>query len=100
MNPQNDPEAMIMISPKNLLWLAFAIFVAGALYFNWHENIFASHGRYVIGKYIVWAAFAGFLAYSIMTPSWRDFLSNGDERSAPPDRHIFTDTGMKISRLL
>lgn len=90
-----------MMSPKSLLWLAFAIFMACALYFNWHENIFASYGRYAVGKYIVWAAFVGFLAYSIYCSSQENlFRSIGKIADLHWGRQIGIDLYLGLSLTL
>jgi hypothetical protein len=53
-----------MTSSKNLFWAAFVLFVACALYFDRHENLFTHHGPLAPVKLLVWAAFLGFLAYT------------------------------------
>ncbi len=58
---------------KNLFWAVFVVFVACALYFNRHENLFGSNEHMAVGKSLVWAAFVGFLAYSIYC-SWHENL--------------------------
>jgi hypothetical protein len=55
--------------PKNLFWGAYLVFVSCALYFNWHENLFAFGGPLATVKVVVWAALAGFFAYSVYCSS-------------------------------
>lgn len=59
---------------KNLLWIAFFVFVFCAIYFNWHENIFTYEKPLDIGKFAFWAAFIGFTAYSIYCSSKEDLF--------------------------
>ncbi len=54
-----------MLSSKAFFWGAFVVFAACALTFNWHGAIFAFGGPLAGVKLLVWACFAGFLAYSI-----------------------------------
>jgi hypothetical protein len=54
-----------MLSSRNLLWGVFVVFVACALFFGWHDRLFAFDQPMGAGKLVVWACFAGFLAYSI-----------------------------------
>ena len=48
-----------------LLWGVFVVFVACALAFVRHDGMFAPGGPLTAGKYVVWAAFLGFLGYSV-----------------------------------
>lgn len=47
-----------------LLWGAYAVFVACALYLNWHDRMLDFGGSLGMLKLAVWAALLGFLAYS------------------------------------
>ena len=58
-----------MMSTKNVLWAAFVVFVASALYLNWHTSIMAFDGRLAWIKLLVWVSFAAFLAYSVYCSS-------------------------------
>jgi hypothetical protein len=54
---------------KSLPWLAFALFAGCALLFGWSEALFVSRGALPAGKYLAWAAFITFLAYSVYCSS-------------------------------
>jgi hypothetical protein len=54
-----------MRAAKNLLWIGFAGFVAGALYLNWHEHPFRTNGPLAVVKALIWVAFLGFTGYSV-----------------------------------
>ncbi len=58
-----------MMSIKGALWAAFAVFLAGALYFNWHANMLAFDGPLAWIKLLVWISFVAFLAYSVYCSS-------------------------------
>ena len=47
------------------LWVLYVVFVGGALYLNWHDRMFEFGGHLAILKMAVWAAYFGFLGYSI-----------------------------------
>ena len=57
-----------------LLWGIYALFVACALYLNWHERLFDFSGRLGAIKLGVWVILAGFLAYSIYCRSREDLF--------------------------
>ncbi len=61
---------------RNLLWLFYFIFVAIALATKGPEPLFYSEGPYALGKYITWAMFFGFLAYSIYCSTQASFLKS------------------------
>jgi hypothetical protein len=65
-----------MASSKTLFWTLFAIFVACALYFDWHENVFAMSGPLAGVKIAVWAAFFAFLGYTIYCSSREDLVGS------------------------
>ncbi len=50
---------------RNLLWIIYIFFVAIVLLFHEGEHPILSSGPYPVGKYLVWAMYLGFLAYSI-----------------------------------
>lgn len=54
---------------RNGLWIVFAFFVFGALYFHNGEPLFISEGDYPAGKPIIWLLFLSFLVYSIYCSS-------------------------------
>lgn len=62
------------MSLNTLLWAAFALFVAFALYFNGGENPFIGNGPLPAGKYLVWAVFLGFTAYTVYCSSKENLL--------------------------
>ena len=66
---------------KIMLWIVFVIFVACALYFNWHENIFHSNGSMVAGKYLIWTTFVAFLAYTVYC-SWQENIFKSIKKMA------------------
>src|SRR5260370_12542657 len=49
------------MNSKIAFWTAFIVFVAAALYFDRQPSVVQSRP----GKYVVWAAFAAFLGYSL-----------------------------------
>ena len=57
------------MSSRNVLWAAFSLFVAGALYLNWHGGIPALAGPLAGVKLLVWGLFAAFLAYTVYCSS-------------------------------
>ena len=63
-----------MLSNKSLFWGVYVLFAACALYFGWHEDIFAFDGPLAAAKLAVWACFAGFLPYSLYCSSREDLL--------------------------
>ncbi|MEW6737591.1 MAG: hypothetical protein AB1489_40290 [Acidobacteriota bacterium] len=52
-----------------LSWSVFAIFVACAIGFGWHDAIFSFVGVMGVAKAAVWLAFLSFLGYSIYCSS-------------------------------
>lgn len=54
-----------MKASTGVLWAAFALFVAAALYFDGHDRLFSAAGPLPAGKYAIWTAFGAFLAYSV-----------------------------------
>jgi hypothetical protein len=54
-----------MSASKPLFWTAFAVVAICALYFDGHADLFSMHTPLAPIKFTVWAAFAGFLGYSI-----------------------------------
>jgi hypothetical protein len=54
---------------KSIPWLAFAVFSGCALLFGRSEELFISRSALPAGKYLAWAAFIAFLAYSIYCSS-------------------------------
>lgn len=62
-----------MLSVKGLFWAAFAVFAACALGFGWQE---ATGGLFTAGKLLIWAAFLGFLAYTIHCSSREDLFAS------------------------
>ena len=65
-----------MLSVKGLFWAAFVIFAACALGFGWHEDLFTTGGSWLSGKTLVWAAFLGFLSYTIYCSSREDLAAS------------------------
>jgi len=63
-----------MLTMKVRFWALFAIFATCALGFGWHGDLFTTGGSWVFGKALVWAAFLGFLAYTIYCSSEEDIL--------------------------
>jgi len=64
-----------MMPRKSLLpWGAYVLFVGIALYFNWHSRMLDFGGPLGLLKLTVWAALAGFLAYSIYCSSREDLF--------------------------
>ena len=63
-----------MSSNKSLFWAAYALFGAGALYFGWHDELFAFDGPLAAVELVVWACFAGFLAYNAYCSSREDLF--------------------------
>jgi hypothetical protein len=53
------------MNSRTLLWSGFALFVAAALWLEWSPTLLAPTGPLPAGKYVVWAAFLGFTAYTI-----------------------------------
>ncbi|MEQ9423649.1 MAG: hypothetical protein RJQ09_04470 [Cyclobacteriaceae bacterium] len=49
---------------KHLFWLIYLIFVVAAIALNGDESPFVSYGPYSFGKYLAWAAFLAFTAFS------------------------------------
>jgi len=56
------------------LWIAYAAFAAIAISQAGNEPLFASSGPYAPGKYIVWAIYFGFLAFSIYCTTQENFF--------------------------
>lgn len=54
-----------MLSTRRVFWAAFVAFVVCALGFDRHASLLAFSGPLAPLKLLVWAAFAGFLAYSV-----------------------------------
>ena len=54
-----------MASSRNLLWAAFAAFVACALWFDGHARLFAFGGPLGTVKLFVWLTWLAFLAYTV-----------------------------------
>lgn len=50
---------------KSLLWGLFVAFFVAAVGLGWHDGMFSLAGPLGAGKLAVWAAFLGFLGYSI-----------------------------------
>lgn len=50
---------------NKMLWAFYALFVALALYLNWHAELFSFSGNFAAVKIIIWAVYLVFLAYSI-----------------------------------
>lgn len=50
---------------KNAPWIAFALFVATALYFGRSPTLLSLSVPLAAGKVVVWSVFLGFLAYSL-----------------------------------
>jgi len=61
---------------RNFLWVIFAGFAALAVAFKGDEPLFAASGPYAFGKYITWALFFGFLAYTIYCSNQQSFLKS------------------------
>lgn len=57
------------MSANTISWSVYSIFVATALYLNWHSDIFSFTGNLGILKLFVWVLFAAFLAYSVYCSS-------------------------------
>ncbi len=57
------------MSANTISWLVYAVFATCALYFNWHEDLFAFDVRLGVVKLCVWLALLGFLAYGIYCSS-------------------------------
>lgn len=53
------------MSVNIISWSVYSVFVAAALYLNWHPGIFSFNGNLGILKLVVWTSFLAFLAYSI-----------------------------------
>ena len=68
-----------MRSSRNLLWLAFVVFVACALYADWHENLFALRGPLAPVKALVWLTLAGFLGFTIFASARENLFRSIDE---------------------
>ncbi len=65
-----------MTSTKNLFWAAFVIFAVWALSSNWHAGLLSLRGPLMPVKLLVWAAFLGFLTYTVYCSSRENlFLS-------------------------
>jgi hypothetical protein len=58
-----------MPSSRSLFWAAFAVFVACALYINWHDDLFAFRAPLAPAKLSVWLAFAGLAALLWAVPT-------------------------------
>ena len=54
---------------KTIPWLVFAVIAGCALAFGRTEALFVSRSALPAGKYLAWAAFIAFLAYSIYCSS-------------------------------
>ena len=65
-----------MRSMQARFWAAFAIFATCALGFGWHSNLFTTDGAWIPGKLLVWAAFLGFLSYTIYCSSREDLFAS------------------------
>jgi hypothetical protein len=48
-----------------VLWVAYFVFAALALYAGWHPEILSLGGRLAAVKLIVWLVYAAFLGYSL-----------------------------------
>jgi hypothetical protein len=62
-----------MRSVKGLFWAAFAVFAACALGVGWRE---ATEGPWTLGRLLVWAAFLGFLSYTVYCSSREDLVAS------------------------
>ncbi len=65
---------MGQILKKWRLWIAYAAFAAVAVSQAGNEPLFASSGPYAAGKYITWAIYFGFLAFSIYCTTQENFF--------------------------
>ena len=67
---------MIRTLKRQLLWVLYAIFVVIALATHSGEPMFFASGPYAAGKYVVWAVFFAFLAYSIYCSTQASFIKS------------------------
>jgi hypothetical protein len=64
------------VSIKTLFWGAYALFVALALFFSWHDGVVSFSGPLAAVELLVWVAFIGFLAYSIYCSAREDLIQS------------------------
>jgi hypothetical protein len=91
------------MSRKTLLSVGFAVFVLCALYFGWHDNLWTVRKPIDAGKFVFWAAFAAFAAYSIYCSSRENlFKTLGTVTGLHWGRQIVLDLyiGISISAFL
>lgn len=63
------------MSRNGWLWAAYALFVALALWGHGPEPLFWSNSPLPAGKAVAWAAYLGFLAYSIHCSRHEDLIA-------------------------
>ena len=61
---------------KNFLWILFIVLAMVAVRTRQDESVFVSQGPYGFGKYIAWALFIGFLAYSVQCSRKENFFKS------------------------
>lgn len=61
---------------RNFLWLFYFAFVVLAIANKGDEPLFQSEGPYAAGKYIAWAMYVAFLAYSIYCSTQASFIKS------------------------
>ncbi|MER3328451.1 MAG: hypothetical protein RIF34_02645 [Candidatus Kapaibacterium sp.] len=64
------------IVKKNILWIAYFIFVVIAVIYRGDKNLFTSSGPFAPGKYLVWAVYLFFLGYSIYCSTKESFFKS------------------------
>ncbi len=67
---------MIRTLKRQWLWVLYALFVVIAVLTHSGEPVFQATGPYAVGKYVVWALFFGFLAYSIYCSTQASFIKS------------------------
>lgn len=58
-----------MANSKSIFWAVFLTFVGCALWFDGHVGLFAFGGPLGTAKRLIWAAWIGFLAYTVYCSS-------------------------------
>ena len=67
---------MIRTLKRQFLWVLYAVFVVIAVTTHSGEPVFRATGPYAAGKYVVWAIFFLFLAYSIYCSTQASFIKS------------------------
>lgn len=67
---------MSAASLKLVFWGAFGVFFVSALVLDWNDGVLATSGPYLPAKLAVWAAFLGYLAYTVYCSAREDLFQS------------------------